>query len=109
MTRLKELRGNKTQSEIAIELGLPRETYRNYETGARQPDQELLIKIADYFDVSIDYLLGRSDERQPTASPPSLDEQLSGVDFALSGEIKDLSDVEKQDILDYIRFKKQKK
>ena len=37
---------------------------------------------------------------------PNLDQQLSGIDFALSGEIHDLTDNEKQDILDYIRFKK---
>lgn len=40
---------------------------------------------------------------------PTLDEQLSDIDFALSGEIRDLTDDEKQDILDYVRFKRSQK
>lgn len=75
--------------------------------------------IADYFSVSTDYLLGnvsdpffRLDNEKTLRDinsyedEPSLDQQLSGIDFALSGEIHDLTDAEKQDILDYIRFKK---
>lgn len=55
--------------------------------------------LADYFNVSVDYLLGRDTK-------PTLDEQLDGVDFALYGEIHDLTDDEKEDILSYIKFKK---
>ena len=49
-----------------------------------------------------------SDAFEPENTPQkkTLDQQLSGIDFALSGEIHDLTDAEKQDILDYIRFKK---
>ena len=58
---LKELRQqlNKTQEEIAKDLQLQKQTYQNYELGKRQPDIETLKKIADYFDVSLDFLCGR--------------------------------------------------
>ena len=101
--RLKELRTEKkvSQATIADYLGITQPAYANYERGIRKPDPEILLKLADYFGVSVDCLLGREKT--------SLDEQLEGVDFALSGEIRDLNDAEKQDILDYIRFKKQQK
>lgn len=52
---------NMTQSELAKKLGIPRTTYSNYENGNRQPDYETLQKIANYFGVSSDYLIGMSD------------------------------------------------
>ncbi len=61
MIRLNELRGNKTQAQIAQILGLPRETYRNYEVGNREPPLDTLLKMANYFGVSVDYLLGRDE------------------------------------------------
>jgi transcriptional regulator with XRE-family HTH domain len=67
--RLKELRNEKeyTQEEVATFLGITRPAYTAYEAGKRQPDYEILIKLANYFNVSTDYLLGRSDYRtQPT-------------------------------------------
>lgn len=51
-----------TQVEMAEKLGISRSTIGMYETGAREPDFETLEKIADYFNVDIDYLLGRTDK-----------------------------------------------
>jgi transcriptional regulator with XRE-family HTH domain len=61
MNRLKELRKsrNLTQDEMAKKISLPRSTYSNYETGKREPDYHTLEQIAEYFGVSVDYLLGR--------------------------------------------------
>lgn len=61
--RLKFLRNKKriTQQRLAIELGINQNTLSRYETGQRQADYDTLIKIADYFNVSIDYLLERTD------------------------------------------------
>lgn len=47
-------------------IGVSESAVSQYENGKRQPDQTILIKIADYFNVSTDYLLGRSDTKQPT-------------------------------------------
>lgn len=58
---LKNLRKqmNKTQEEVAKDLQLQKQTYQNYELGKREPDIETLKKIADYFDVSLDFLCDR--------------------------------------------------
>lgn len=65
--RLKKLRKEKNlyQKELAEILGVSRPTISQYEAGTRRPDNETLEKLADYFKVSIDYLLGRTDERSP--------------------------------------------
>lgn len=48
-----------SQKEIAKRLNLPYTTYRNYEIGRNEPTIETLCKLADYFNVSLDYLVGR--------------------------------------------------
>lgn len=65
--RLKKLRNEKnlTQRELAKLLKLSPSTIAMYETGQRMPDPETLQKIADFFGVSVDYLLGRSDIPNP--------------------------------------------
>lgn len=59
--RLRRLRENakKTQKEVAMFLGITRQGYGNYENGITEPDNVTLTKLADYFEVSIDYLVGR--------------------------------------------------
>ena len=61
--RLKELRKklNMTQTEFAKEFNIANGTVGNWESGNRQPDYITINKIADFFGVSIDYLLGRTD------------------------------------------------
>ena len=63
MIRLKALRTEKglSQKEIAEYLGISQPAYANYERQAREADYDTLNKLADYFDCSIDYLLGRID------------------------------------------------
>jgi len=55
--RLKTLR-KKTQVETACDLGLKYSTYAMYETGRREPDLETLVRMAEYFNVTVDWLLG---------------------------------------------------
>ena len=50
-----------SQYELADRLGFSRGKLANYEQGSRQPDYETLQKLADFFDVTTDYLLGRTD------------------------------------------------
>lgn len=61
--RLKELRQSKglTQRQMAQELGMTERNYQRLEAN-NNPNNENLIKFADYFDVSTDYILGRSDD-----------------------------------------------
>ena len=62
-TRLTSLRKEKkrTQQDMADFLGITRPAYTAYERGTRQPDYETLEKLADYFNVPTDYLLGRTN------------------------------------------------
>ncbi|PIJ95604.1 helix-turn-helix domain-containing protein [Lysinibacillus sphaericus] len=62
--RLKQLRKsrNKTQQEVADYIGITRPAYTAYEQGVRNPDYETLLKVADYYSVTTDYLLGRTNE-----------------------------------------------
>ena len=65
--RLSELRKAKglSQYELADRLGFSRGQLANYEQGKRQPDHEVLGQLADFFEVSTDYLLGRTDIKYP--------------------------------------------
>ena len=61
--RLKESRKAKslTQKKMAELLGITERGYQNYEIGKSTPNYETLLALANYFDVSLDYLTGRSD------------------------------------------------
>lgn len=61
--RLKELRTSKgiSQLKLAMDLNMNQNSISRYENHEREADYETLIKFADYFDVSVDYLLGRTD------------------------------------------------
>ncbi len=60
--RIKVLREDRDmkQSDLAKEVGIDQRTISNYETGKSNPDSVALIKLADFFNVSIDYLVGRT-------------------------------------------------
>lgn len=62
--------GGYTQQEMADKLNISRSTIGMYETGAREPDYNTLELIADFFNVDIDYLLGRTDKT--TSLPESI-------------------------------------
>ena len=102
MNILKQLREKKNvyQKDVAKYLGVDRTTYVKYENGDSTPNPDMLVKLSDYFNVSVDYILGKTNIPQP------LNEKLEGVEFALYGEIHDLTEEEKQDILSYVKFKK---
>lgn len=65
--RLKELREHRklTQADVAKALGIDRTTYGKYETGDSSPHYEKLIQLADFFGVSVDYLIGKTDIPTP--------------------------------------------
>lgn len=52
---------NLTQRDIANSLGITQPSYIRYENGKSEPTLENLVKLAEIFDVSVDYLLGRTD------------------------------------------------
>lgn len=91
--RIKEIRKEKgiSQRKAATDLGLSAVVYGRYENGARKPDPETLIMIANYLGVSVDTLLGISDEKkEATPEGGNVREAIS----QLYDEIGDLTDEE---------------
>lgn len=64
--RLRELRKKHgiSQRELANAIGMSTVGIQNYELQTRKPSAETIVLIADYFDVSLDYLMGRSDDQK---------------------------------------------
>lgn len=94
------------QDELAKKLNISPSSVGMYETNKREPNNEITIKLADFFGVSIDFLLGKTDIR-------NIDE-LKQVEFANSGglDTKGLDDddlIELQRQIDYIKKMKGKK
>lgn len=65
--RLKSLREDSdlTQRELAEKLNIAQNTYSQYENGVHQLPIDILIKLADYYNTSTDYILERTEEPQP--------------------------------------------
>ena len=99
---LKNLReaNNVTQEQLAEYLKVTRPTIAGYETKSRQPDYERLQKIADYFQVSIDYLIRGTSEEKLTPMKENI------VDQEVKIAYRDLSLESKQDVLKYMHLLK---
>ncbi|MFB5267888.1 helix-turn-helix domain-containing protein [Paenibacillus enshidis] len=111
--RISALRENRklTQEELASQLQISRASLSHYEKNRRKPDFDTLHKIADFFQVSIDYLLGRDDDFVPAAKDEILefsenlelsDENiLERFSFAIDG--KELTPEEAKRFIAFIR------
>ncbi|TCU64164.1 DNA-binding XRE family transcriptional regulator [Tissierella praeacuta] len=102
--RLKVLRNinNKTQEDLAKYLGVSRPTIAGYETKGKQPSFETLFKIAEYFDVSIDYLLGKTDIKEP------IDDVIKKKELDVFNQIHNLSPESQEEIKKLIELYKMK-
>ena len=61
--RLKTLQASRTlKKDLCAALGISLMTYYRYERGEREPSLSVLVALADFYDVSLDYLVGRSDD-----------------------------------------------
>lgn len=110
--RLVELRNDRDikQKDIAALLNASASTPSHYELGIHAPDINALIKLADYFDVTLDYLVGRSNAATPwsTLSKPI---ELSRGDIhvdELLHEISSLPIVDRDDLMKYLMLLKTK-
>ena len=102
--KLRQLKGL-TQQELADKLGLSKFNISDYEIGRTEPDIQTLKKFADFFEVSIDYILKNSNSKDIPIEP---DIEMDDFQFALYGEVKDLTDEQKQDLMDMIKIIKRK-
>lgn len=102
--RLKEIRtdNNLTQSELGKILGVGKTTISMYENGNSTPNDEIKLKIAEHFNISLDYLLGKTDIKNYTDDPNITIALHSDTDYdELPKEAKD-------EINNFIEFIKQK-
>lgn len=100
--KLRELRkkAGLTLKEVGAAVGSAESTMSLYETGKRQPDFDTMKKIADYFGVTVDHLMG--SEVDENSEKRSSDEQ------TLLRGFRNLSDSDKKEVLDYVKFKGRK-
>lgn len=110
--KLKQLRTdrNLTQSELAEKLNLSKANISKYESNDIEPNLQTLTAISNLFNISIDYLLKNSSKIQDGSK--ALDEELQQLlndpdTMVAFKDFKNLSDTDKQEIINFIRFKKQ--
>lgn len=109
MNRIKFLREelNMTQQELANKLNGAKSTVAMYEKGDRKPSMEILLRLSDIFDCSIDYILGKSDIRNPEELKNVKFANATGLDTAGLDE-EDLEELQRQ--IEYMKkLKKNKK
>lgn len=109
MNRLRQLRVERhlTIRQLGEKVGISYVTISRLESEVRPFTLDHLTRLSQFFDCSFDYILGKSDERKPQTKVqfPELD----SVQIALLAHTKDLSNEEKQQVVDFIEFIKSKK
>lgn len=104
---LKQARKGKsmTQKEVAEQIGVGQSTYKNYECGLREPNGDTIVALATLFDVSTDYLLGKSEAKQPSDPIEEFADKksLKDLEEILIREYLELSDKQRDAVLDFMR------
>lgn len=101
--RLKELRkqAHLTQVELAKRLGIGQSSYADWERGKKKPTQENLVKIAQILDVSVDYLVGNSEEKS---------DELDNIELLFrmnsKGLTKEEKEVFKKELIEFMEKRK---
>ena len=102
MLRIRELRieADEMQKDLAKKLGIPANTFNQYETGKREPDFGTLKRIANYFGVSVDYLIGNDDKK----NKPSItkDEGLSEDALRVAEKFSRLTPEDQSKVEEYV-------
>jgi len=95
------------QKEFAIDIGVSQPTVSDWIHNKKDPRGENLQRVAEYFGVSTAVIKGVAPLPE---YPPRIFEvpDISGIDFALSGEIRELSEAGKMDVLQFARFIREK-
>lgn len=93
MNRIRDLREDMDlrQIDVANATGIDQKTLSNYETGKTNPDSYAIIKLADFFNVTADYLIGRTDES--TRKINEIKEKIENIQNDLSEVISKLKQI----------------
>ncbi|HEK9103875.1 helix-turn-helix transcriptional regulator [Bacillus pfraonensis] len=111
LERLSELRKNQKWSlqDTADRLGIAKSTYAGYENGYRMPSLQSLSKIADLFDTSVDYILGRTEYLQKKIGVVEITKILKDSNHTLSIDGESLSTEEIIEFIAFVRSKRELK
>lgn len=95
MKNLKKIRLERklTQEELADYINVSKSTYSRYESGTTEPDMDTLNKLADFFNVSVDYLLGREE-----SSIERLEKNLARLDPRIQQAYHSLQNMDEEDL-----------
>ncbi|MGG3467085.1 helix-turn-helix transcriptional regulator [Neobacillus pocheonensis] len=106
--RLSELRKARKWSlqETADQLGIAKSTYAGYESGYREPSLHSLSQIADLFDTTVDYLLGRTENSERVKRTVEITEVIHHSDATLTIDGQSLTADELIDFLAFVRMKR---
>lgn len=101
---LKELRKKKnlSQSQVAEALGISLRAYQNYEYNQREPNIEMLNKLADYFDVTVDKLLGRNTKEQDAIDELATEFNMSALEKKIVDNYLSLPKAMRGDLMDFL-------
>lgn len=110
--RLQELRGDITRTDCANSIGILPHNYSRWERGISNPDYKTLIQIADYYDVSLDYLTGRTDfknaDYQQITIETGLTENTIKYIRSMSPEVRDVLEPIAKELVEDENIAKQK-
>lgn len=108
--RIRELRKARklTMKQLGEAVDLAESTISQYETGKRQPDNETLLKISEFFGVTVGYLLGVEHNNVPTWGG-STGDILDEVDVAFYGDFKELDEDDKETVRDMVRIMRERR
>lgn len=95
MVRIKEIRNecNISQKQLAAYLGISQGNLCDWEKGRSQPDIEMLIRMADYFEVSVDSLIGREFGNSPKAADDDKERIVTAVRSMTARDVEKLKNI----------------
>lgn len=107
--RIKTLRKEKglTQIQFAQQFNVANGTVGMWETGKREPDFETTQRIADFFGVSVDYLLGREGQKETPGTKAGREVTFDDFTYAMYEEGKELTEENKKKLLEMAQFFRQ--
>jgi len=106
MKRLRMLREKKqlTQSQLGKLTDISPSAIGMYEQGRREANHETLLKLANFFNVSTDYLLGRDNAAESAKTPKDLAKFLENTEVMFDGEVHHLDEEDKQKLKNALEF-----
>lgn len=93
-------------AQLSRNAGISNGLLTQWKKGLQKPSSKNLQKIADYFNVTVDYLLSGEEQKNSSAEEAEDEIDINDINFALFGEVHDLTDGEREDVLNFVRFVK---